>query len=126
MDVTTRRLGVLQWVGLLLGGAVWWGQHLAGVFFADTACKPGGGAIGIDHTVWQGTMMAIAASFVLLAEAAALGVLARTRDTTYEESPPIGRIRFFAIAAAVANILFLVIILLDGTANLAGMACRQS
>jgi hypothetical protein len=122
--MTLRRLGILQWVGLLLGGVVWWGQHVLGVVFADTVCKPGD-ALGIDNTVWQGTMMAIAAGFVLVAEAAAVGVVMRTRNTSYEDSPPIGRIRFFGIAAIVANLLFLGIILLDGSANLANVACRQ-
>jgi hypothetical protein len=122
--MTLRRLAILQWVGLLLGGAVWWGQHVLGVVFADTACKPGD-ALGIDNGLWQGTMMGIAAAFVLLAEAAAVGVVLRTRNTSYEDSPPIGRIRFFAIAAIVANVLFLAIILLDGSANLAHVACTQ-
>lgn len=122
----TRRLGVVQWVGLLFGAAVWWAQHVAGVGFTHAACNPGGGAIGIDNTVWQATMMGIAAGFVLVAQAAAVGVLLRTRDVSYEDGPPIGRIRFFAIAALVANILFLVIILLDGSANLTDVVCRQS
>ena len=123
--MTTRRLGTVQWVGLLLGGAVWWAQHVAGVGFTHAACNPGGAAIGVDNKLWQGTMMGVAAAFVLIAEAAAAGVLLRTRGVSYEDSPPIGRIRFFAIAALVANVLFLVIILLDGSANLADVTCRQ-
>ena len=122
--MSVRRLGTLQWLGLLLGGLVWWGQHVFGVVFADTACKPGD-ALGIDNSLWQGTMMGIAAALVLLAEAAAVSVVLQTRERSYEDSPPIGRVRFFAIAAVVANLLFLAIILLDGTANLANVACRQ-
>jgi hypothetical protein len=124
--MTTRRLGALQWVGLLLGGAAWWGQHLVGVGIAHAECNPGGSVLGIDQVVWEGTLMAVAAALVLVAEAAAVTVLLRTTGTTYEDPPPPGRIRFFAIAALVANVLFLVIILLDGTANLAEVACRQS
>jgi len=124
--MTTRRLGMLQWVGLLLGAAVWWGQHLVGVGITHAECNPGGAGLGIDQAVWQGTLMAVAAAFMLVAQAAALAVLLRTRTSTYEDPPPLGRIRFFAIAALVANVLFLVIILLDGTVNLAEVACRQS
>ena len=53
------------------------------------------------------------------AEAAAVTVLLRTRGASYEATAPLGRIRFFAIAAVLANLLFLMIVLLSGIASIA-------
>jgi hypothetical protein len=124
--MTVRRLGVLQWVGLLAGGAVWWAQHLVGLGVTAAECDPGGVGRGIDNDVWQGALLAVGVLLVLAAGAAAATVLVRTRGTSYEDPPAPGRIRFLAIAAVVANGLFLVIILLDGIASIAVATCRQA
>ena len=53
---------------------------------------------------------------VLAAEGSAIAVFLGTRRTTYEHPPPDGRIRFLAIAAMAANVVFLMVILLSGVA----------
>ena len=124
--MTLRRLGMLQWVGLLGGGAVWWAQHLVGLGVTSAECNAGGAGWGIENDVWQGAILGVSALLVLAAGAAAGTVLVRTNGTSYEDPPAPGRIRFFAIAAAVANALFLMIILLDGVASIVNVTCRQS
>ena len=120
--MTLRRLAVLQWVGLLAGAAVWAAQHVAGLYVNYADCGP---SFSFSSHLWQGVLMAVALVLVAGAQAAAVTVLLRTRDASYEDPPAIGRIRFFAIAAVVTNVLFLGIILLDGLANLFDVACRQ-
>ena len=56
---------------------------------------------------------------------AALTVIVGTRRSSYESPPAPGRVRFFAIAAAAANVIFLMIILLDGFAAILNVTCRQ-
>jgi hypothetical protein len=122
----TRRLEVLQWFGLLAGAAVWASQHLLGFGITQAECSPAGRRWGISNDVWQGMTMGVAAGVVACAGLAAAAVLISTREASYESEPPIGRIRFFAIAAIVANAIFLTIILLDGIASIVNASCRGS
>jgi hypothetical protein len=118
-------LEILQWTGLLLGALVWTGQHVVGFGVTQAECGSGGARWGISNTVWQGSLMGAAATFVVLAELAAIAVFLGTERASYESPPPPGRIRFFAIAAMVANLLFLGIILLDGFGSIFNITCRQ-
>jgi hypothetical protein len=120
--MSVRRLALLQWLALLAGAGVWAGQHVVGFGITQAAC---GAGLGVANDTWQAALLAAAAALILAAEAAALAVLVRTRASTYEAPAPEGRIRFFAIAAAVANALFLVIVVLDGVASIVDAACRQ-
>jgi hypothetical protein len=63
---------------------------------------------------------------VLAAAGAAAAVVSQTRRVSYESPPPQGRIRFFAIAALAANVIFLMIVLLDALGTIFNVACRQS
>ena len=122
--MTLRRLAVLQWLGLVLGAVVWFAQHVAGYGVTEASCDSAG--FSIDNDLWQTIVTVAAAALVLAAEAAAVAVLLRTRDTSYEAEPPESRIRFFAIAAAAANAIFLMIVLLDGLASIFNVTCRQA
>jgi hypothetical protein len=134
--MSLRLLGVLQWVGLLLGAAVWIAQHAAGSGITQAECGAGGAGWGISNDLWQGLVMGVAAGLVLLAEAAALAVFSQTRGADFGDGPagegrfngalPYTRIHFFATAAIAANALFLMIILLDGFASIFNITCRQS
>jgi hypothetical protein len=122
--MTLRRLGALQWIGLLLGAIVWFAQHIAGWGITEATCDSAN--FDLSHDLWQAVTAALALALVLGAGAAAILVLLRTRDITYEDDPPAGRLRFLAIAAVVANVIFLMIILLDGTASIVDTACTQA
>ena len=123
--MSLRRLEILQWVGLLAGALVWTGQHVVGYGITEAECSRGGMHWGITNDVWQGVLLGAAALLVLAAEAAAVAVVYRTRESSYESPPAPGRIRFFAIAAVAANLIFLTIMLLDGLAAIFNIACRQ-
>jgi hypothetical protein len=119
-----RRLAALQWLGLVLGGVVWFAGHIVGFGITEAECGRAGSAWGISNDVWQASLTAAAGALVLAAELAAVAVLVGTRGTSYEAEPPVSRMRFFAIAAATANALFLVIVLLDGLGAILSVTCR--
>ena len=123
--MSLRKLEILQWVGLLGGALVWAAQHVVGYGITEAECGAGGLHWGIQNDVWQGALMAAAASFVVAAELAAITVIVATRRSSYESPPAPGRVRFFAIAAAAANVIFRMIILLDGFAAILNVTCRQ-
>ena len=130
--MTVQRLAVLQWVGLLLGAATWTLAHLAGIGITQWECNAVGEHWGLSNPWWQGTVAVVAASLVLAAEACAVTVFLRTRGLPFGDGPPEGesrtqsRIHFFSAAAMATNAILLMIIVLDGAANLADIACRQS
>jgi hypothetical protein len=123
--MSLRRLSVLQWLGLLAGAGAWGAQFLTGYWVTETRCQAGG--VRLTNDLWQAALMGAGVVCVLAAEAAAVVVLRRTGRASYEtDGPPLGRIRFFAIAAALANVIFLMIVLLSGLGALAGAVCRQA
>ena len=117
---------MLQWLGLLLGAGAWAGGHAAGYSITHAECGPRGAPWGIGNAAWETSLTGLTAVFVVAAEVAAIVVVRRTRGTPYDAEPPLARIRFFAIAAIVANALFLLIVLLAGTASLSDAVCRQA
>jgi hypothetical protein len=131
-----RLLGTLQWVGLLLGAGAWVAQHALGMGVTQAECSPGGSHWGISNNLWQAAIMGVSVGLVLVAEAAALAVFSQTRGANFGDGPPgegrfhgelpYTRLHFFATAAIVANLLFLMIILLDGAAAIFHGTCTQA
>jgi hypothetical protein len=133
--MSLRRLGILQWAGLLVGAATWTGQHVAGVGITQAECNAAGASFGISNPIWQGALMGASAAVIIGAGACAAVVFLHTRGKEFgtgptppEEKDDVkpGRLHFFAAAALITNLLLLMIVLLDGSANLANIACRQS
>jgi len=124
--MTLRRLSLLQWAGLFGGAGIWAIQHIVGFGVTQARCGAGGVHWGIDQDLFQELLLAVTALIVICAGAAAATVVFGTRETSYESAPPSGRVRFFALAALAANVLFLTIILLDGIASTLDETCRQS
>lgn len=133
--MSLRRLGILQWAGLLVGAATWTGQHVTGIGITQAECNVAGATFGISNPVWQGTLMGISAAVIVLALACAAVVFVQTRGKEFGTGPTPpdekddvkpGRLHFFAAAALITNVLVLTIVLLDGSANLVNIACRQS
>ena len=122
--MSLRTLATLQWLGLLAGGLTWAVQHVVGFGITHARCGAAGFGIGID--LWQGVLMGASALAIAAAEAAAIAVFVATNDTSYEAEPPLSRMRFFAIAAIPANLIFLMIVLLDGFASIFDKVCVGS
>ena len=121
--MTRTRLELLQWYALLGGPLAWAAQHVAGYFVADGACSAG-------HvpapTTFEVALALLAGAAVLAAEAAAFVVFRATRDTPEDAPGPFGRLRFFAEAALLGNVLFFVIVVLDAVGALYQLPCRLS
>jgi hypothetical protein len=124
--VTLRRLAALQWLGLLFGAGAWAVGFIAGFGLTQAECGAGGARWGIANDLWQAVVMSVTVICILAAEAAAVTVLRRTQVVSYADDPPLARIRFFAIAAIVANAIFLMIALLSGFSALTNVVCRQA
>ncbi len=134
--MSLRALSVLQWLGLLVGAGVWTGQHVVGFGITQAECGAAAARFGIGNDVWQLTLLACAGLFVVLAEAASVLVFMATKGANFGDGPkgdgrwngalPQTRLHFFAISAMLANLLFLVVILLDGLGSVFHVLCRQS
>jgi hypothetical protein len=131
-----ERLAVLQWIGLLLGAVTWTLAHLIGIGVTQAECNAVGTELWhLSNPAWQAPIMITSAVLILAAEVCAVTVFAQTRGLDFGDGPAEPsekherrrtRIHFFSAAAMVANAIFLMIVLLDGAANLADIACRQS
>jgi hypothetical protein len=124
--VTLRRLAALQWIALLAGAGMWAAGFVAGWGITEAECRAGGARWGIENDPWQAVVMTLAALSAIAAGSAGIVVTLRTRGVSYSADPPLARIRFFAIAALVANLLFLMIVLLSGLSAIVNTVCRQA
>jgi hypothetical protein len=124
--MTTRRLETLQWTGLVAGGLAWAAQHVIGYGLTEAECNAGGSRWDIANDPWQAALGTVAVLAILGAEAAAVAVFLRTRDVDFDGGPPpAARMHMLAIAAIVANAIFLCIVLLSTAGALAG-GCRNA
>jgi hypothetical protein len=108
--MTRTRLEALQWYGLFAGALAWTTQHVVGYFLSDATCSA-----SLSHNAaWELGVAAGAGVVILSAEAAAFLVYRATGGTHRDAPGPEGRLRFLALAALLGNLLFLVIVVLDG------------
>jgi hypothetical protein len=124
--MTIRRLAVLQWFGILGGGAVWIVSFLAGAGTSQAVCNPASGRWGIPHDTVELSLTIVALVLILAAEAASIAVFRATRDVGEQDPPPRGRLHFFASAALVSNVIFFMVILLAGIATVVDRTCHVS
>jgi hypothetical protein len=116
----------LQWFGLFVAALAWTGLLVVGYGTTEAVCNPGGARWGVDYRTWEIALTAAAAAFAGSAELAALWVLLATRHVEHDGPPPWARRHFFAAGAALANVLFLAIILLSGLGAIYSNPCHQS
>jgi hypothetical protein len=124
--MSMRRLELLQWLGLLAGAGLWGVAHIVGYGITEANCGRGSSGWGIDLDLWESLVTGIAGSLVILSAVSAAAVVFETRETSYEAAPPVGRLRFFAIAALVADVLFLAMIVLYAVGTIVNVPCRQA
>ena len=124
--MTVQRLSLLQWLGLCCGVVALAFGHLTGFGLTLAECNAGGGRWGIPNDPWEMAILSTAAFVMVLSAAASALVIVRTQEISYEDDPPLSRIRFFAITALLANVLFTLVMMLDLFGNILNAVCRQS
>jgi hypothetical protein len=134
--MSLRRLGIVQWIGVVVAPLVWTAQHVVGYGVGQARCSVAGMRWGIGFDTWQLAILAAAGLLVVISEAAAVTVFVATRETNYGDGPPgdgrwggavpYSRLHFFATAAMVANVLFIAVIFLDGLGSVFDSLCVQS
>jgi hypothetical protein len=132
---TLRQLSIVQWVGVVVAPLAWTAQHVVGYGVGEARCGVGA-AWGIGYDTWQLAILAAAVLLILVSEAAAVTVFLATRETNYGDGPPgsgrwggrtpYARLHFFATTAMFANVLFLVMVLMDGLLSTFASLCAQS
>jgi hypothetical protein len=118
-------LELFQWYGLLGAALAWTVQLVLGYGVTVARCGAGGD-FGLAYDVWEIVLAVVAGAFALLGEAAAVAVFLSTRSLEHDGPPPDGRRHFFATAAVVGNVLFLMLILLTAIGLLAHSPCQGS
>ena len=122
----TRRMEALQWFGLFGAFAAWVAQFVLGWGVGEARCGAANFVWHINYDAWQIALMAAGISIALVSEAAAIAVFRETRSIEHEDAPPWGRRNFFAAAAIIGNVLFVIMILLSGLAALYHSPCKAA
>jgi hypothetical protein len=116
----------LQWFGLFGAALTWTAQLVLGFGVAVARCGAANTVLMVDERTWEWSLMGAAIALVLLSEAAALTTLWETRAVHYDDAAPDGRRHFFALAAVLGNLLFLVAIVLSGVASAIHEPCHPA
>jgi hypothetical protein len=124
--MTRTRLELLQWFALFAGPLAWATEHVVGYGISDASCHVAGTQWGLDATVLQIVLAVLTVIVVIAAWLAAFVAFRETRTVDDYTPGPLGRIRFFAQAALLGNVLFFVIVVLDGVSTVHDLPCRQS
>ena len=124
--MTRTRLELLQWFGLFGGALAWTVQHVVGYGISDSGCNVAGRQWGLPLTTLQTALSLATGAVVVAAWVAALVAFRGTRVVDRDAPGPSGRIHFFAQAALLGNVLFLVIVVLDGVSSVYHLPCHQS
>jgi hypothetical protein len=124
--MTRRRLELLQWFGLFGGPLAWTIEHVVGFGISDAGCNVAGAQWGLDPDVLQSVLAVLVGVVVIAAWFAAAVVFRETNSVDLDAPGPLGRIHFFAQAALLGNVLFFVIVVLDGISSVHDLPCRQS
>ena len=124
--MTRRRLALLQWFALFGGPLAWTIEHVVGFGISDAGCNVAGAQWGLDPDVLQSVLAVLVGVVVIAAWFAAAVVFRETSSVDLDAPGPLGRIHFFAQAALLGNVLFFVIVVLDGITSVHDLPCRQS
>jgi hypothetical protein len=111
--MTRGRLELLQWYALLAGPWMWATQHVLEFGLTNSHC-----AVPVAYwhvpVIWLNILITtVCGAAVVAAEGAAFLVYRATSEIGEYAPGPLGRLRFFAEAALLGNVLFFVIVVLD-------------
>jgi predicted cobalt transporter CbtA len=124
--MSRRRLEALQWYALFGGALAWTAEHVLGYFVSAGTCSAQVAHWGINGRLWLALLVATGLTAVLAAQASAVVVFRQTSGVDHDAPGPEGRLHFFAVAALVGNVLFLVLVALDGLGSIYHLPCVQS
>jgi hypothetical protein len=124
--VSRSRLELLQWFGLFGGALAWATQHVVGYGISDSACNVAGSQWGLHPAAMQIVAAAVAGAVVIAAWTASYVAFRETQVVGQDAPGPAGRIHFFAQAALLGNVLFLVIVVLNGVSSVYHLPCHQA
>lgn len=125
--MTRVRMELFQWFALFGGALAWVGNVIFGYGLTEAACSPAGSHWGgISMTPWQILTTTLIAATALAAEAAAVTLYLSLRDVDEDAPGPLGRMRFFALAAILGNLLFLGATLMQGVGAIIHAPCGQA
>jgi heme/copper-type cytochrome/quinol oxidase subunit 2 len=122
----TRRMEALQWFGLFGAFAAWVGQLVLGWGVSEARCSASNSVWQVNYDAWQIGLMTVGVAVAVMSEAAAISVFRETRSIEHDDPPPWGRRNFFAAAAIIGNVLFIVAILLAGLGALYHNPCKAA
>ena len=113
--MSRMRLEILQWYALFAGPWMWAAQHVLEFGVTSSHC-----AIPVSYwhvpVIWLNALITlVCGGAVAAAEAAAITVYRATTRVDEYAPGPWGRMKFFAEAAMLGNVLFIVIVALDAT-----------
>jgi hypothetical protein len=124
--MTRVRLELLQWYALIGGALAWTAEHVLGYFVSVAGCSTSVGHWNVSLGLWESLLTGATLAAVLAAEGAALLVYRATAVVDDDAPGPDGRIHFFAQAALLGNVLFFMLVVLDGVGVLYHTNCRLS
>ena len=122
----SRRMEGLQWFGLFGAFAAWVAQLVLGWGVSEARCSASNAVWQVNYDAWQIGLMTVGIAVAVMSEAAAISVFRETRNLEHEDPPPWGRRNFFAAAAIIGNVLFIVAILLAGLGALYHSPCKAA
>jgi hypothetical protein len=111
--VSVRRLELLQWFALFAGPSAWAALHLLEFGIGNANCATAVARWNVPTGLLYVLLGCVFGAVVLAAEAAAVTLFRATAEVGDYDPGPLGRMRFFAQAAMLGNVLFFVIVVLD-------------
>ena len=116
--MTLRRLEILQWFALFAGPWAWATQHVLVFTVGNAHCAVAVSYWGVPVIVLNVLITLVLGVIVVAAELAAAVVVRATNEVGEYAPGPYGRLKFFAQAALVGNVLFIVLVTLDAVGAL--------
>ena len=113
--MSRARLEVLQWFALFAGPWMWATQHVLLFGVANAHCSLPVAYWNVPVICLYALITVVCGGAVVAAEVAAFVVFRATSDVGEYAPGPWGRLRFFAEAALLGNVLFFMIVVLDAT-----------
>jgi hypothetical protein len=116
--VTRLRLEMLQWYAVFAGPWAWAAQHVLLFGVANAHCSESVTSWNVP-VIWLNVAITVVFGAAVVAAEVAAYVVFRETSKVDENAPGLhGRLRFFAQAALLGNVLFLMIVALDATGAL--------